>query len=171
MPIRIQVLDDPPDTGGPSVFVRDGDQWVRLDVQDILYVESDDDQAHIATAQRRFTVNRTLKQVLEGSPESLRACILRPPGTLRPTARTPAPQWPPTARWAQLQRDLVQQLEPALTPFRPFRSTSPSLGERVVHQSLPVVHPEGSFIAHTSAGSWTYPTRPRHPLLPCSASC
>ena len=48
----------PPDTGGPSVFVRDGDQWVRLDVQDILYVEADDDQAHIATAQRRFTVNR-----------------------------------------------------------------------------------------------------------------
>ena len=59
----------PPDTGGPSAFVRDGDQWVRLDVQDILYVEADDDQAHIATAQRRFTVNRTLKQVLEGLPQ------------------------------------------------------------------------------------------------------
>lgn len=29
----------PPDIDGPGVFVRVGDQWVRLDVQDILYVE------------------------------------------------------------------------------------------------------------------------------------
>lgn len=54
------------------MFVRDGDQWVRLDVGDILYVEADDDHAHIATSRRRFTVTRTLKQVLEGVPrESL----------------------------------------------------------------------------------------------------
>lgn len=51
-----------------AVFVRDGRQWVRLLVGDILYVEADDNSTHVHAVSKTYTVGRMLKEVLEELP-------------------------------------------------------------------------------------------------------
>ena len=51
---------------GDAVFVRDGKQHVRLSVNEILYLEADDDSTHLHTVSRSYTVGCMLKDVLEG---------------------------------------------------------------------------------------------------------
>ncbi|HMQ75177.1 MAG TPA: LytTR family DNA-binding domain-containing protein [Flavobacteriales bacterium] len=51
-----------------AVFVRDGSQHVRLPVSDILFIEADDNSTHEHTSQRRYTVPRMLKDVLDELP-------------------------------------------------------------------------------------------------------
>lgn len=51
-----------------AVFVRDGTQHVRVQVNDILYIEADDNSAHLHTTQRSYTVPRMLKDILDELP-------------------------------------------------------------------------------------------------------
>jgi DNA-binding LytR/AlgR family response regulator len=54
---------------GDAVFVRDGDRHVRLPMSGILFMEADDNSTHVHTSQRRYTVPRMLKEVLEELPQ------------------------------------------------------------------------------------------------------
>lgn len=47
-----------------AIFLRDGAQWVRVPVQDILYLEADDNSTRVCGVQRSYTVGRMLKEVL-----------------------------------------------------------------------------------------------------------
>lgn len=57
-----------------AVFVRDGRQWSRLLVSDLIYLEADDNSTTLFTAGRAFIVPRMLKDVLEGIDSP---CIVR----------------------------------------------------------------------------------------------
>lgn len=48
-----------------SVYFKDGAQWVRVPVQDILYMEADDNATHVYSTLRAYTVGRMLKDVLD----------------------------------------------------------------------------------------------------------
>lgn len=48
-----------------SVYLKDGAQWVRVPVQDILYMEAADNATHVFSTQRAYTVGRMLKDVLD----------------------------------------------------------------------------------------------------------
>lgn len=50
---------------GRSVFVRDGRQWSRVPVNELLYLEADDNTTTMHTASRTFIVSRVLKDVLD----------------------------------------------------------------------------------------------------------
>ncbi|QQR88007.1 MAG: LytTR family transcriptional regulator [Flavobacteriales bacterium] len=50
---------------GKAVFVRDGRQWSRVAVSEVLYLEADDNSTTVYTASRTFTVPRMLKEVLD----------------------------------------------------------------------------------------------------------
>ena len=47
-----------------AIFLRDGAQWVRVPVQDILYLEADDNSTRVCGVQRSYTIGRMLKEVL-----------------------------------------------------------------------------------------------------------
>lgn len=47
------------------VFVRDGRQWNRLPVAELLYLEADDNTTTVHTAARTYIVPRMLKDVLD----------------------------------------------------------------------------------------------------------
>jgi len=49
----------------PSVYLKDGAQWVRVPVQDILYMEADDSTTHVYSTLHTYTVGRMLKDVLD----------------------------------------------------------------------------------------------------------
>ena len=51
-----------------AVFVRDGSKHVRLPVDDILFVEADDNSTHLHAVHRSYTVPRMLKEVLDELP-------------------------------------------------------------------------------------------------------
>ncbi|MBK8499023.1 MAG: LytTR family transcriptional regulator [Flavobacteriales bacterium] len=48
-----------------AVFVRDGHQWVRLPLSDILYIEADDNSTKVHTEGRTYLVARMMKAVVE----------------------------------------------------------------------------------------------------------
>lgn len=50
---------------GKAVFVRDGRQWSRVAVSEVLYLEADDNSTTVQTASRTFIVPRMLKDVLD----------------------------------------------------------------------------------------------------------
>ncbi|MBL7946898.1 MAG: LytTR family transcriptional regulator [Flavobacteriales bacterium] len=50
---------------GKAVFVRDGRQWSRLPVSEVLYLEADDNCTTLHTEARVFVVPRMLKDVLD----------------------------------------------------------------------------------------------------------
>lgn len=50
---------------GKAVFVRDGRQWSRVAVSELLYLEADDNSTTVYTASRTFIVPRMLKEVLD----------------------------------------------------------------------------------------------------------
>ncbi|MBK7944827.1 MAG: LytTR family transcriptional regulator [Flavobacteriales bacterium] len=50
---------------GKAVFVRDGRQWSRVAVSELLYLEADDNSTTVQTASRTFIVPRMLKDVLD----------------------------------------------------------------------------------------------------------
>ena len=50
---------------GDAVFVRDGKQWSRVAVSELLYLEADDNSTTVHTASRTFIVPRMLKVVLD----------------------------------------------------------------------------------------------------------
>lgn len=52
-------------TAGKAVFVRDGRQWSRVAVSEVLYLEADDNSTTVHTAARTFIVPRMLKEVLD----------------------------------------------------------------------------------------------------------
>ena len=51
-----------------TVFLRDGAQHVRVSVQEILYLEADDNSTHVHALHRSYTVPRMLKEVLDELP-------------------------------------------------------------------------------------------------------
>lgn len=50
---------------GNAVFLRDGRQWSRVPVSELLYLEADDNSTTLHTASRTFIVPRMLKEVLD----------------------------------------------------------------------------------------------------------
>lgn len=50
---------------GDTVFVRDGRQWSRVPVGELLYLEADDNSTMMHTTSRTFVVPRMLKDVLD----------------------------------------------------------------------------------------------------------
>lgn len=50
---------------GRTVFVRDGRQWSRLPVGDVLFLEADDNCTAVHIVSRTFMVPRMLKDVLD----------------------------------------------------------------------------------------------------------
>ena len=50
---------------GRAVFVRDGRQWSRLPVNEVLYLEADDNCTTVHTVSRTYMVPRMLKDVLD----------------------------------------------------------------------------------------------------------
>ncbi|MBK6832689.1 MAG: LytTR family transcriptional regulator [Flavobacteriales bacterium] len=50
---------------GKAVFVRDGRQWSRVAVSEVLYLEADDNSTTVHTTSRTFIVPRMLKEVLD----------------------------------------------------------------------------------------------------------
>ncbi len=50
---------------GKAVFVRDGRQWSRVAVSEVLYLEADDNSTTVHTTSRTFIVPRILKDVLD----------------------------------------------------------------------------------------------------------
>lgn len=50
---------------GNAVFLRDGRQWSRVALSDLLYLEADDNSTTVHTASRKFIVPRMLKEVLD----------------------------------------------------------------------------------------------------------
>ena len=48
-----------------AVFVRDGRQWSRVSVSELLFLEADDNSTTVHTAARTFIVPRMLKEVLD----------------------------------------------------------------------------------------------------------
>lgn len=55
--------------GDEAVFVRDGARHVRLPIDEILYIEADDNNTCLHTVHRTYRVTRMLKDVLEELPE------------------------------------------------------------------------------------------------------
>lgn len=51
--------------GARFVFLRDGRQWSRVAVSELLYLEADDNSTTVVTAQRSYIVPRMLKEVLD----------------------------------------------------------------------------------------------------------
>ena len=49
---------------GNAVFLRDGRQWSRVAVSELLYLQSDDNSTTVHTALRTFIVPHMLKEVL-----------------------------------------------------------------------------------------------------------
>ncbi|MFZ1694268.1 MAG: LytTR family DNA-binding domain-containing protein [Flavobacteriales bacterium] len=50
---------------GKAVFVREGRQWSRVAVSEVLYLEADDNSTTVQTSSRTFIVPRMLKDVLD----------------------------------------------------------------------------------------------------------
>jgi len=48
-----------------SVYLKEGTQWVRVMVQDILYMEADDNATRVHSTLRSYTVGRMVKDVLD----------------------------------------------------------------------------------------------------------
>lgn len=52
--------------GHQAIFLRDGRQWNRIAVNELLYLEADDNCTTVHTATRDYILSRMLKDVLDG---------------------------------------------------------------------------------------------------------
>ena len=51
-----------------TIFVKEADQWVKLTVDEVLFLEADDNRTHIQTTDRRITLPKLLKDILAATP-------------------------------------------------------------------------------------------------------
>jgi two-component system, LytTR family, response regulator len=68
---RAKELLQAPKSGPASIFVKEGFDWVRVKLDEILYIQSDTNLLFIHERQRRITTRMTLSEMLGQLPEGL----------------------------------------------------------------------------------------------------
>ncbi|MEM6765287.1 MAG: LytTR family DNA-binding domain-containing protein [Bacteroidota bacterium] len=56
--------------GKACVFIKKGFRWRRIYIEDIVYIESDKEFAHLHVGEVKFTVRKSLKELSELLPQS-----------------------------------------------------------------------------------------------------